>query len=507
MVDYSGIPKPFALTDAMRAEEEERRRREVTGSARNTEETTIGAGGMLTLDGGGLDVVNGGLGRIRDGGVWNVEGGGSMDITGDGQINAVGEGRHRFTREIVKVTASLANRMMTNLWESVTYLQAGLYFNTGGESRGALDPRVVSEDGKSVAAISSAEKMMYGPQVGPNIMAKSTYKAGPEHASIGAYAWDDSVNPGGGDGDTGRRGAGTVAVTPYDLSILLSNYTDGPDGIPSGPAFWINGTLEEGKLNIYTRNGLDVQGTFTVNGQPVGGGTWDSITGKPTTFPPSAHGHNNATTTTPGFMSPTDKGKLDGATASPSANTVMYRDAWGRAQIADPVGGDDVANKRAVDAGVAKLTGSTTRNSPPLLIYRRNALLTLTSGWLGNVPWDAVDEDATLNPGDPGRMYAPIAGVYQFSCFITLNDPNKTGNRQVVVKKGSGTGSSVNYTGVASNPVASANFAGSFTTPIRMAAGDYLEVVAYQNSGANATFYASSSGQSYNNASMQWLRP
>ena len=38
---------------------------------------------------------------------------------------------------------------------------------------------------------------------------------------------------------------------------------------------------------------------------------WDDITGKPSTFAPSTHQHNAATTGAPGFMSAADKGKLD----------------------------------------------------------------------------------------------------------------------------------------------------------------------------------------------------
>lgn len=39
---------------------------------------------------------------------------------------------------------------------------------------------------------------------------------------------------------------------------------------------------------------------------------WDEITGKPSTFPPSTHTHDAATTGAAGFMSAADKTKLDG---------------------------------------------------------------------------------------------------------------------------------------------------------------------------------------------------
>lgn len=165
------------------------------------------------------------------------------------------------------------------------------------------------------------------------------------------------------------------------------------------------------------------------------------------------------------------------------------------------LGNGDIEIQGNVTVNGAPIGSGGTPAVTPVLIFRRNAALTLTSGYLGNLPWDAVGEDAALYPTDKGRMYVDTAGLYSFSCFITISDPNKSGNRQVVVKK-----NGTNYTGIAA-PSNSANFAGSFSTPIRLAAGDYLEIVAYQNSGANATIIASSGGNSYNNASLQWLRP
>jgi hypothetical protein len=47
---------------------------------------------------------------------------------------------------------------------------------------------------------------------------------------------------------------------------------------------------------------------------------WGGITGKPGTFPPSAHSHDAATTSAAGFMSAADKAKLDGIAAGATAN-------------------------------------------------------------------------------------------------------------------------------------------------------------------------------------------
>ena len=43
---------------------------------------------------------------------------------------------------------------------------------------------------------------------------------------------------------------------------------------------------------------------------------WSAITGKPSTFTPSEHGHDAATTGAAGFMSASDKSKLDGIAAN-----------------------------------------------------------------------------------------------------------------------------------------------------------------------------------------------
>src|SRR5690606_12704785 len=48
-------------------------------------------------------------------------------------------------------------------------------------------------------------------------------------------------------------------------------------------------------------------------------------------------------------MSGTDKTRLDNATASPTASTLVIRDSNGRAQIAAPTSDSDIATKKYVD--------------------------------------------------------------------------------------------------------------------------------------------------------------
>lgn len=65
--------------------------------------------------------------------------------------------------------------------------------------------------------------------------------------------------------------------------------------------------------------------------------TWESLAGKPTTFPPAAHSHD----------------ALDGATSAPTANALAKRDALGRFQAGAPSAEADVARKAEVDAVAA----------------------------------------------------------------------------------------------------------------------------------------------------------
>jgi len=53
--------------------------------------------------------------------------------------------------------------------------------------------------------------------------------------------------------------------------------------------------------------------------------------------------HGEASITNPGFMSTSDKTKLDDATSANSANKLLIRDANGRANVEAPISGDNIA--------------------------------------------------------------------------------------------------------------------------------------------------------------------
>ena len=65
--------------------------------------------------------------------------------------------------------------------------------------------------------------------------------------------------------------------------------------------------------------------------------------------------HAVATTSVAGFMSASDKAKLDTATSSRTASTLAMRDSGGRLRVANPSHNDDAANKGYVDGKVASL--------------------------------------------------------------------------------------------------------------------------------------------------------
>lgn len=63
----------------------------------------------------------------------------------------------------------------------------------------------------------------------------------------------------------------------------------------------------------------------------------------------------DATTSTSGLLSATDKTKLDSATADNTASTLVFRDASGNFKASDPLASQDVATKAYVDAARAGL--------------------------------------------------------------------------------------------------------------------------------------------------------
>ena len=73
--------------------------------------------------------------------------------------------------------------------------------------------------------------------------------------------------------------------------------------------------------------------------------------------------NRNATINSNGFMSYTDKQKLDNSTAEYTASRIMMRDSNGRAKVQSPSGSYDIANKTYVDTNFVKKSSDTTMSA------------------------------------------------------------------------------------------------------------------------------------------------
>ena len=73
--------------------------------------------------------------------------------------------------------------------------------------------------------------------------------------------------------------------------------------------------------------------------------------------------HQNASVNANGFMSYSDKQKLDNATSEYTSSRLMMRDSNGRAKVQSPSGSYDIANKTYVDTNFVKKNSDTTMSA------------------------------------------------------------------------------------------------------------------------------------------------
>ena len=85
--------------------------------------------------------------------------------------------------------------------------------------------------------------------------------------------------------------------------------------------------------------------------------------------------HQNASVNANGFMSYSDKQKLDNATADYTQSRLMMRDANGRAKVKNPSGDYDIANKGYVDSNFVRKNSDTTMTAK-LTAYSNTAYTT-----------------------------------------------------------------------------------------------------------------------------------
>ncbi len=87
-----------------------------------------------------------------------------------------------------------------------------------------------------------------------------------------------------------------------------------------------------------------------------------------------------ATTSTDGFLSSTFWSRLNNATANPTANLLILRDANGRAQVADPAAGQDIATYSWVAGQIALAKQGLSWKLPVRTIFHTNLAGTYVSG-------------------------------------------------------------------------------------------------------------------------------
>lgn len=107
--------------------------------------------------------------------------------------------------------------------------------------------------------------------------------------------------------------------------------------------------------------------------------------------------HPNATQSVAGFMSATDKVKLDGATASNTTNTMMLRDANGRAKVSNPSASYDIANKTYVDTNCVRKSYAATMSA----IFTAYSNTNYTTKQVRNIVfWTSGDTPPSTANGD-----------------------------------------------------------------------------------------------------------
>lgn len=124
--------------------------------------------------------------------------------------------------------------------------------------------------------------------------------------------------------------------------------------VPAGALVLARKVIAPGATN--TNAGAPFSNVAAVTGLNVADLAWSAITGKPSTFAPSAHTHPASDITGQIGNSQIADNSITRAkindnhkAVAASANTLVERDANGRARIAAPVGTADIVNKAYVD--------------------------------------------------------------------------------------------------------------------------------------------------------------
>ena len=115
---------------------------------------------------------------------------------------------------------------------------------------------------------------------------------------------------------------------------------------------------------------------------------WSDITGKPSTFTPSEHSHDNATSSAPGFMSSSDKQKLDGIAAGATKYTHPNSAAGGKSVDLD---GRGTNAQRHVTSAASVVKSDITSLGIPAQDTTYNDATTSVSGLMSSTDKQKLD--------------------------------------------------------------------------------------------------------------------
>jgi hypothetical protein len=319
-VDNSLIPRTFSPTDAKREREANAREAERRSSARNASNSTIGAGGTLDLQG-------------------------DITVTGGGAIRVYDQGDIVITSEVQNPDGAP--------YQIAARLGNGVDGSSGIPS---LDFNNTVLNNASFATIRSVQGTDLSSWAEtPLATATCTLNAEPGYTAASLIANGNTGGP--------QPGYGELYIRPAGFSIRAN--TDG--GVPLAKIEATQGS----PMVISHVSGVDIQGTLTNNGAPisVGGGDWSTLTGKPSTFPPTIG--TTSTTAKAGDYAPTIAGVtgLQAALDSKAPAVAPALKHWEKSgtitgvasgTLSGPGAGTTADATKSTDTGLISMTGLNT---------------------------------------------------------------------------------------------------------------------------------------------------
>ena len=139
---------------------------------------------------------------------------------------------------------------------------------------------------------------------------------------------------------------------------------------------------------------------------------WDLIYSKPSTFAPSTHSHSDATTSAAGFMSSTDKTKLDGIASGAEVNV---QSDWNATSGDSFIQNKPTLGTASASAATDFISATSADTAAELITFAKG---TTTDGNSKFYNWRALDN--TASTGNSFWRIARITGTHSSRFMITL---------------------------------------------------------------------------------------